>query len=344
MAKKKKQIETENFDQWLKREHGDDILISANDIVDRKRDILSTILSLDISLSGGIPDGSTCLLSGKPKAGKTSLCLHILRNAIELGRPAFYFDIERRCKAGLLSTVRDLKLDDLHMIRENDEDFSAEQWLNILERAIKSHPKAVIVVDSIAMLSTLAEQTENIDDHKDMMRGGSPKLLSKFFRRMQRVIDSNDIVIIFISQLMTNRDPFSKVKWIEKGGVGIQYAVSVWINVSWVRPWKKNEETQAPDGHDIMCRIVTSALGKPFLPCSIPLRYGQGLDRAMDIITNAENLGLIQKTGAWYSIPNFSKEDKFHGLDNMRSWLLDNPKRLDQLEHEIRSLVFTHED
>lgn len=342
MTKTKKKIETEGFDQWLKREHGTDTLVSASTLVDRKRDILPTILSLDISLSGGIPDGSTCLLSGKPKAGKTSLCLHVLKNAIDLGRPAFYFDIERRCKAGLLKTVQNLKLDKLNMIREGESDFSAEQWLDILERVIKSHPKAVIIVDSIAMLSTLSEQTESIGDRKADM-SGPQKLLSKFFRRMQRTIDSNDIIIIFISQLMTNRDPMSRAKWVEKGGVGIQYAVSVWINVTWTKPWEKNKDTQAPDGHDIMCKIITSPLGKPYLPCAIPLRYGEGLDGPTDIVNHAENLGLVQKNGAWYSIPKFSKEDKFHGLDNLRSWLLDNPKSLLELENEIRSIAFKHE-
>ncbi len=338
----KGKIETEKFDEWLSREHGTGTLITADDLVDRKRDILPTILSLDISLSGGIPDGSTCLLSGKPKAGKTSLCLQILKNAIDLERPAFYFDIERRCKAGLLQTIQDLKLDKLNMIREGDRDFSAEQWLDILERVIKSHPKAVIVVDSIAMLSTLTEQTEDIGSRKADM-SGPQKLLSKFFRRMQRVIDSNDIIIIFISQLMTNRDPTSRAKWVEKGGIGIQYAVSVWINVTWTKQWTKNADTQAPDGHDIMCKIITSPLGKPFMPCVIPLRYGKGLDAPTDIMNHAENLGLIEKKGAWYSIPKFSKDEKFHGLENLRSWLLENPESMAELEREVRSMAFGHE-
>lgn len=342
MAKnKKKNIQIESFDEWLKREHGKDILISATDIVERKRNILPTILSLDIALSGGIPDGTTCLLSGKPKVGKTSICLHILKNAIELSRPAYYLDIERRCKSGLIKTVQNLKMDKLNIVRENEESFSADQWLNILERIIKQEKNAVIIVDSIAMLSTLMEQSENIKENKDM--AGSSKLLSKFFRRMQHIIDKNNIIIIFISQLMTNRDPTSRSKWVEKGGMSIQYAVSVWINANWVKAWSPNSETNSPDGHDIQCKIITSALGKPFLPCSVPLRYGQGLDRSLDVINNAENLGLIQKAGAWYSIPSIS-EEKFQGIENLRLWLNNNSKYLDDIEKEIRNMVFINDD
>lgn len=341
MAKTKKQIiEKESIDTWIKREHGDNILIAATDIVDRKRNILPTILSLDIALSGGIPDGTTCLLSGKPKVGKTSLCLHILKNAIDRSRPAYYFDIERRCKSGLLKTVQNLNMQELKIIRENEESFSADQWLNILERVIKQEKGAVIIVDSIAMLSTLVEQSEGIGENKDM--AGSPKLLSKFFRRMQHVIDQNDIILIFISQLMTNRDPMSKTKWVEKGGIAIQYAVSVWINTTWTKPWDKNTETNAPDGHDIQCKVITSALGKPFLPCSIPLRYGKGLDRELDIINNAENLGLIQKSGPWYSIP-MAGEEKFQGIERVRLHLLENKEIINKLELEIRNMVLSND-
>lgn len=337
MAKaKRKPINEESLDEWLSREHGKDILITADDIVDQKRDILPTILSLDISLSGGIPDGTLCLLSGKPKTGKTTLCLQILSNAIKLGRPAFYLDIERRCKASLLNTIRGLDTSKLQMVRENEEPFSADQWLSILERIIKNCKKSVIVVDSIAMLSTLTEQSESLGASKDM--AGAPKLLSSFFRRMQQIIDKNDIIIVFISQLMTNRDPTSRAKYVEKGGLSIQYAISVWINTTWAKPWDKNHDTGAPDGHDIHCRIMCSALGKPFIPCAIPLRYGEGLDNVLDIVKNAENLGLILKAGSWYTVPQLT-DQRFQGTTKLRDWLLEHPDKTDKLEKEIRSMV-----
>jgi len=333
---KRKGISNESFDQWLEREHGKNILITANSMVQQRRKILPIALSLDIALSGGIPDGSICLLSGRPKVGKTSICLQILKNAIDRNRPAFYLDVERRCKSGLLQTIRELDLSQLNMVRENEKTFSAEEWLDILERIIKSHENAVIICDSIAMLSTIMERSEKLDSNKDM--GGPPRLLAKFLRRMQQIIDKNNIILIFISQLMTNRDPMSRTKWVEKGGQAIQYAVSVWINVTFARQWEKNIETNAPDGHDIVCKIITSALGKPYIPCEIPLRYGHGVDKERDIIYHAENLGLIQKAGSWYSMPTILNDDqKFQGLDNMRIFLQQSPDITQKLEQEIKS-------
>ncbi len=326
----------ESFDEFLHRQYGEGITTTAEAIIQRPRDVLKTILSLDIALNGGIPDGKTVLLSGKPKAGKTYLCLQILNNAINDNRPAFYFNIERRCSPEQLRQVCGKNASKLKWIEStSDAILSAEDWLNILERAIKDHKKAVIVVDSLAQLSTLAEQSELLGKVKDM--AGTPKLLASFFRRMQQVIDSNDIILIFISHVITSRSPYGK-KWIEKGGVAVQYASSVWMNTDWFALWKSNPETNEIDGQDVNIRIMASALGKPYLPCTIPIRFGVGVDRIKDIIVNAENLGLIAKAGAWYSIPAFG-EEKYQGIPNLYKFLQNDKDKIDALEKEIRAIL-----
>jgi len=341
---KKKSIESESFDSFLERQYGKNVLIKADDMIHRKRDILPTVLSLDIGLNGGIPDGVTVLLSGKPKAGKSTICLEILKNAIDLDRPAFYMNIERRISKELLGTINGLDTSKLKIIQSTEEkNFTCEDWLNILERTIKDNKKAVIVLDSLAMLSTLAESSEAIGESRDM--AGSAKLLSSFFRRMQQIIDNNDIILIFISQLITNRDPNGK-KWVEKGGMGVQYSVSVWLNVNWVKLWDKDTETNSPLGQDLQINVVCSALGRPYLPCAVPLRFGSGIDRARDIATNAENLGVIEKAGSWYSITTILDKDgnavKMQGMKGICEFLNNNPDKMKQLENEIRKMLLSN--
>lgn len=338
---KRKDVEKESFGDFLNREYGKGILSTANDIVERKRDILPTTLSLDVALSGGIPSGVTVLISGKPKVGKTSLCLQILKNAIDRERAAFYFDIERRCSKSLLQTIDGLDISKLNIIKSTEErSLFAEDYLNILERTIKDNRNCVIVVDSLAMLSTMAEQSESIGSSKDM--SGPPKLLSSFFRRMQQTVDNNDVILIFISQLITNRDPGGK-KYIEKGGVGIQYATSVWLNCTWAKMWDKDINTNAPLGHDVQIAVQCSALGPPHLPCSVPIRFGSGIDLAKDIIINSENVGLIQKAGSWYSIPDILDENKepikFQGIDKMINYMNENKDKLNVLDNMVRQML-----
>lgn len=345
MAKKKAKIADESLDAFLIRMHGKGIIATADQALPPcTRDILNTPLSLDIALGGGIPDGTICLITGKPKSGKTTLCLELLRNAQLLNRPTFYINIERRCTPSLLSTIQGLDPTKLQVIpHQVDKPLTAEDYLNIIERICKTQKKAVIIVDSLAALSTATEYEDQIGSSRDM--AGPAKLLSAFLRRAQQIVDSNDIILIFISQMMTNREPRGP-KWIEKGGVAIQYACSVWLKITWIQQWERNTETNAPDGHDVHITIQSSALGRPLLPCVLPLRYGIGIDNVRDIVTTAENLGLIEKAGAWYSIPMFADggdPPKFQGLARLSNFLKDNPDKLSKLEAEVRNIVLPQE-
>lgn len=339
---KSSELSTETLDAFLTRLHGEGIIATADKaLAPKNRNVLHTPLSLDIALGGGIPDGTICLITGKPKSGKTTLCLEILKNAQQSNRPTFYINIEKRCTPSLLSTIPGLDPSKLQVVPHKvDKILSAEDYLNIIERIIKTQQSAVVVVDSIAALSTMAEQEECIGSNKDM--AGSAKLLSSFFRRAQQIVDTNNTILIFISQMMSSRDPKGP-KYVEKGGIAIQYACSVWLKVTWTEQWDRNPETNAPDGHDLHITVQSSALGRPFLPCVLPLRYGVGIDCIKDIVTNAENLGIIEKAGAWYSIPMLATGEqeilKFQGIARLANYLKDNPVYLERVEQEIRKIV-----
>lgn len=341
MAKRKPKIDDETLDEFLIRQYGKDIIATADKALPPNvRDVLHAPLSLDIALGGGIPDGSICFITGRPKSGKTTVCLELLKSAQLTGRPTYYINIERRCTPALLSTIHGLDLSKLHVIpHQIDKPLTAENYLDIIERIVKTQKKAVVVIDSIAALSTMTEQEEEIGSNKDM--AGPAKLLAKFFRKTQQITDSNDVILIFISQMISNREPRGP-KYIEKGGVAIQYNCSVWLKVTWTKQWERNTETNAPDGHDMNITVQSSALGRPFLPCVLPLRYGKGIDIIKDVVTVAENLGLVIKAGAWYSLPLFVESDeipKFQGLARLSNFLRDNPEKLKRLEKEVRDIV-----
>jgi recombination protein RecA len=345
MAKRKPKIDDETLDEFLVRMYGEDIIATADKALPpNTREVLNTPLSLDIALGGGIPDGTVCLITGKPKTGKTTLCLELLKSAQLLNRPTYYINAERRCTPALLSTIQGLDPSRLQVIpHQIDKPLTAEDYLNIIERVAKTQEKAVIVVDSLAALSTMAEQQEDIGSNRDM--AGPAKLLSAFFRRAQQIVDSKNVILIFISQMISNREPRGP-KYIEKGGLAIQYACSVWLKVTWAQQWDRNTETNAPDGHNMHITVQSSALGRPFLPCVLPLRYGMGIDSIKDVVTVAENLGLVIKAGAWYSLPLFTEDDeipKFQGLARLSNFLRDNPDKLAMLDKEVRDIVLPKE-
>lgn len=338
MAKEKKEPQTySSFEDFVEKQYGKGIVFSAESLADRPRKILRGPLSLDIALSGGIPEGKIVFFSGKPKGGKTTICLEIIANAIKEDRKTFYLNIERRCDDNLLRTIRGLERKGLTFIQSHDESLTAEAYMHIAEQAVKQNPGCVIVIDSIAALCTMAEQTAEAGKNTDM--AGVPKLLSNWLRKMKEIVDMNNCVVIFISQLQTNRDPNSRVKYEEKGGMAIQYACSIWLSLKWAQLWDAEEKNGARLGQNVHIEIKASALGAPYVPCVVPLRYGRGIDREMDVASHAENLGIIEKAGSWYTIPMLDNV-KVQGINGVRQLLLEEPAKLDKLEDAVRKAIF----
>lgn len=323
----------EDLSSELRKKYGEGILTTADQLVVKEREILKTTLSLDYALGGGIPDGTVCLLSGKEKIGKTSLCLTILRNAIEQDRPVYYFNIERRCKKELLGTIKGLDPAKIQWVQSTPEHtLMAEEWLDILEKIIKDSPRAVIIVDSLAGLCTALEMSEDFGSKKDM--AGTPKLLSSFFRRTQQPIDTQDVILFFITQRMTNRD-MNGPKYSSKGGQAVKYFASAIIEMNWAKKWQA-KEGESTNGHDIQVDVTCAPMGKPYIKCEVPLRFGEGIDTTKDVITRAIELAMIEKAGAWYEYKN----EKYHGMDNLYEFFKTNPEELVVLENMIREIIF----
>jgi recombination protein RecA len=325
-----------SLDDYLAKQYGDGLIQMAAVHASKPQKIIQSSLSLDIALNGGIPEGDIVLLTGKAKLGKTTLALTILRNAhLQYGKPIYYVDIERRGVENVAKTIPNFPMDALQIVRSTPEhQLEAHQYLDIVERLAKSVPGCVIVVDSLSMMSTASEIAEDVGANKDM--AGVPKLMASFIRRMIQIVDSNNCVLICLSQLQTNRDPTSRTKWVEKGGLAVQYAASVWITTDWAGRWIANKDGDIP-GHDIHITVKCSALGPPYRPCVLPLRYGFGIDNARDVITQAENLGLIVRKGAWYAIAE--TEEKAQGIDGLSELLKEKPALLVSLEKKIREML-----
>jgi len=334
VAKKKHNIK-QDLSSSLKKKYGEGIMTTADMIVSKERDILTTTLSLDYALGGGIPDGTVCLISGKEKVGKTSLCLKVLSNAIKAGRPTYYANVERRCKAELLNTIQGLDKSKLNWIESTPEyTLTAEDWFDILEKVIKENPKAVILVDSLAALCTMAEMSEDFAKQKRDMKG-VPALLSSFFKRSQQPIDTQDVIIMFITQRMANIGPGGG-GYTAKSGNAVKFYASAIIEMNWTKRWEA-KENDSPDGHDIQVNIPFAPKGKPYVKCAIPLRYGEGIDTTQDVINMAIELAMIDQAGAWYQY----KEEKHQGMANLRKFFKDNPEELSKLEQTIRELLFS---
>ncbi len=332
-------MSVETWKNWLKKEFGEDISTTADQIMRETELIIPSLLSLDIALDGGIPQGSMVLLTGKEKVGKSSLALKIVANAMDVyDSPALYLRVEvDRVTGSLLKTIEgldELAAKGMQVVPKKgiDQPLTAQDYLKTAERFIKEVKHGVVVLDTIAALSTQVEMTEDVGANKEM--GGAPKLLHSFCRKVQQACFHNCTTLIFISHFQTVRDPMSRKKTIEKGGLAPKQYCSVWISARWEQLWQASKEDERCLGKDVHFDIKNSALGPPGKPCVLGLRYGKGYDHELDIINQSINWGLIEKAGAWYSYQG----EKVQGRDKLIK-LIKNKGMIEKLDHQIRKMV-----
>jgi recombination protein RecA len=322
---------------------GDNIILTGNAIVDRKSTIIPVSPALDIILNGGIPEGSFVILTGQPKAGKTSLSLDFASTAqkpeykgtLKSPREVYYLNIEGRLKKRDLEGIPGLDLDRFHVIGSQEgKILHAEEYLQIAEKIINEIPGSVVIIDSYSALCTEAEITSEMDK---MQRADGAKLLSKFCRKVANVIPVNRNIVIGITHLMGNPTGYG-AEFKEKSGQSIAYQTDVKLRVKSFKPWTIGTDT-TQIGQEMEWQAIWSALGPPGGICTSYLRYGKGIDKYMESITLASDIGIIHKGGAWYTLSFLEDKPKFQGTEKVRNYLLENNQAYEVLVNNIKTTM-----
>jgi recombination protein RecA len=322
---------------------GDDIILTGNAIVDRKNIIIPVSPSLDIVLNGGIPEGSFVVLTGQPKCGKTTTSLDFAATAqrpeyqgsLKAPREVYYLNIEGRLKKRDLEGIPGLDLSRFHVIgSQQGKILHAEEYLQIGEKIINEIPGSVVIIDSYSALCTEAEITSEMDK---MQRADGAKLLAKFCRKVANVIPVNKNIVIGITHLMGNPTGYG-AEFKEKSGQAIAYQTDIKLRAKTFKPWTLSaDSTQI--GQEIEWQVVCSALGPPGGNITSYIRYGQGVDKYMEAITLASDMGIIHKGGAWYTLTAVEDKPKFQGAEKVRQYLLENDKAYNELVKTIKETM-----
>lgn len=318
-----------------------DILKDANAIFSQRSVLAKISPRMDIGLGGGIPDGSFVALAGPPALGKTLLALTIAAEfqKDEYKRPnypdrvVFYYNVENRIKERDLKGIKGLNLSpERFKIIESTEGsiLHAEKFLQAAEYLILNNPGAIHLFDSFSALCTEAEITSDMDQ---MQRADGAKLLAKFCRKASQHVKVNNSVVIGINHIMGN--PSGKgAETKAKGGYATAYAAD--INLL----GKYFEFIRDPDNNPIgqiaYWQTVKTAIAGPGQMIQSYIRFGEGIDRGMELATLAVELGLIQQKGAWYS---YGENFKWQGQEKMRNNILENPALFEELNSKVREIV-----
>ena len=279
-------------------------------------------MTLDMALGiGGVPRGRIVEIYGPESSGKTTVALSIIAQAQKMDGEVAFIDVEHALDP-VYAQALGVNIDNL-LVSQPD---SGEQSLEIAEALIRSGAIDVIVLDSIAAMTTRAE----IDGEMgDLHVGQLARLMSQAMRKLTAAISKSNCVAIFINQIREKIGVMYGNPETTPGGRALKFYSSVRIEV------RKGEVIKS--GSDIIgastkCKIVKNKVAPPFKECEFDLMYGTGISRTGEVLDLAVDLDIIKKGGSWFS---YNDQKLGQGRDNVKELLKNDEALMKEIEDQI---------
>ena len=319
---KKRAIETAM--QQIERTYGKGSIMRFGDNTVSNVEAISTgSLALDLALGiGGLPKGRIIEIYGPESSGKTTLALHVLAQAQKAGGEVAFIDAEHALDIGYARALG-VNVEDM-LVSQPD---TGEQALEITEALVRSGAIDVIVVDSVAALVPRAEIEGEMGDS---FVGLHARLMSQALRKLTGAVGKTNTIVIFINQLREKVGVMYGNPEVTTGGRALKYYSSVRIDVRRIEGLK---DSTGAFGNRTRAKVVKNKMAPPFREAEFDIMYGEGISLIGELIDLGVKLGLVQKSGSWYSM---GETRIGQGRDAAKQYLKNNPEIADNLEAEIR--------
>ena len=280
-------------------------------------------LSLDIALGlGGIPKGRIVEVYGPESSGKTTVALHMVAEVQKRGGIAGFIDAEHALDPVYAKHIG-VDVDNLYISQPDN----GEQALEITETMVRSGAVDIVIVDSVAALVPRAEIE---GDMGDSHVGLQARLMSQALRNLTAVISKSNCIVIFINQLREKVGVMFGNPETTTGGRALKFYSSIRLDVRRIEALKQAGEIV---GNRTRIKVVKNKIAPPFKEAEFDIMFGQGISKAGDILDLAADLGIINKSGAWYAY----KDGKIgQGRENAKQYLKENPDVAAEVEAKVR--------
>lgn len=280
-------------------------------------------LSLDIALGlGGLPKGRIIEIYGPESSGKTTVALHAVAEVQKLGGIAGFIDAEHALDPVYAKNIG-VDIDNLYISQPD----CGEQALEITETMVRSGAVDIVIVDSVAALVPKAEiDGEMGDSHM----GLQARLMSQGLRKLTAIVSKSNCIVIFINQLREKIGVMFGNPETTTGGRALKFYASVRMDVRRIESLKQGGEIV---GNHTRVKIVKNKVAPPFKEAEFDIMFGQGISREGDVLDLASDIGIINKSGAWYA---YNGEKIGQGRENAKAYLKENPQIFDEVELKVR--------
>jgi recombination protein RecA len=285
-------------------------------------------LSLDLALGiGGLPRGRIVELFGPESSGKSTLAMHVVAEAQRNGGICAYIDAEHAMDP-IYAKAIGVNVDDL-LISQPD---TGEQALEIADMLIRSGALDVIVVDSVAALTPRAEiEGEMGDTHV----GLQARLMSQALRKLTANLNKSNTIAVFINQLREKIGVMFGSPEVTPGGRALKFYASIRLDIRRIESIKDGAEVV---GNRTRVKVVKNKCASPFKQCEFDIMYGKGISREGTLLDVATDLGLVRKSGAWYT---YGGEQIGQGRENAKAFLAENLELVIEISEKVRQKVGT---
>ncbi len=289
-------------------------------------DVTSTgSISLDIALGvGGFPKGRIIEIYGPESSGKTTIALQAIAESQKAGGRAAFIDAEHALDPVYAKSLG-VNINEL-LLSQPD---TGEQALEICDALVKSEAIDIIVIDSVAALVPKAEiDGEMGDSHV----GLQARLMSQALRKLSGSLNKTNTTAIFINQLREKVGVMFGNPETTPGGRALKFYSTIRLDI------RRGEQIKQGDqvlGNRTNIKVVKNKVAPPFKTATVDIMYGEGISRAGEIVDIGSELGIIEKSGAWYSYKN---EKIGQGKENVKLFLKQNP----DIFEEVQTKIYEH--
>jgi len=279
-------------------------------------------LALDLALViGGLPRGRVVEIFGPEASGKTTLALEVVSEIQKQGGTASFVDAEHALDVNYARRIG-VNTDDL-LISQPD---TGEQALEITEILVRSSAVDIVVIDSVAALVPRAEIE---GDMGDAHMGLQARLMSQALRKLTAAISKSMTMVIFINQIRQKIGVMFGNPETTTGGNALKFYASVRLDIRRVASIKDGQEVV---GSRTRVKVVKNKLAPPFKEAEFDIIFGEGISKEGDLVDLGADMGIIEKTGTWYS---YGETRIGQGRENAKDFLKKHEEIAKEIEDKI---------
>ncbi|MGL4852621.1 MAG: recombinase RecA [Phocaeicola sp.] len=271
---------------------------------------------------GGYPKGRIIEIYGPESSGKTTLAIHAIAEAQKAGGIAAFIDAEHAFDRFYAAKLG-VDIDNLWISQPDN----GEQALEIAEQLIRSSAIDIIVIDSVAALTPKAEIEGEMGENKV---GLQARLMSQALRKLTSAISKTNTTCIFINQLREKIGVMFGNPETTTGGNALKFYSSVRLDIRRASQLKDGDEVI---GNQVRVKVIKNKVAAPFRKAEFDIMFGEGISKAGEIIDLGADMGIIKKSGSWYS---YNETKLGQGRDAAKQCIKDNP----ELAEELEALIF----